>query len=149
METRTNLSRKLFIRLLGGLGTGLFAWLWYRLSDDQNQKEDRSEFRHRSDISLGVSYFGKYYLFRDKDGVHAFSTTCTHAGCRIGRSNSGILHCGCHGSQFDAASGKPVKGPAILPLQQLECKFEKETGQWVVKLLPPGDSPDKSKIKGS
>jgi len=149
MGTQTKLSRKLFIRILGGFGTGLFVWLWYRLSDRESQKYDRSEFRHSGNISMGVSHYGKYYLFRNQDGVFAFSTTCTHAGCRIGRSNTGILHCGCHGSQFNAASGKPVKGPAILPLQQLECKFEKETGQWVVKLHPPGDSHDNSKIQGS
>ncbi len=140
MEGQTVLSRKSFIRILGGLGTGLFVWLWHRLSDDQSQKDSRTTYRHGSDIAMGVSYYGKYYLFRDQLGVVAYSTTCTHAGCRIGRANTGILQCGCHGSQFDAATGKAIKGPAIQPLQKFECNFDAKSGQWIVKCQPAKES---------
>jgi Rieske Fe-S protein len=140
MEKPITLSRKLFIRILAGLGSGLFIWLWYRLSDNQARKESSTEFRHGPDITMGVSFYGRYYLFRNQSGVFAFSTTCTHAGCRIGKASGVILQCGCHGSRFEAATGKAVKGPAFLPLQQFECNFDDKTGQWIVKCQPVKDS---------
>ena len=139
MARQTILSRKSFLRLLTGFGTGLFLWTWYRMSDHQARMENQTEFRHGGDMPLGVNYFGKYYLYRRTDGVVAFSTVCTHAGCRIGKSNSGILQCGCHGSRFDAATGKPVNGPAIHPLTELDCRYNAKTGEWIVKLKPRTD----------
>ena len=139
MARQTILSRKLFLRLLTGFGTGTFFWIWYRMSDIQADKENLSEFRHGEIIPPGVSHFGKYFLFRKDDSVIAFSTVCTHAGCRIGESKSGILQCGCHGSRFDAATGKPVNGPAIHPLTELDCRFDAKTGEWIVKLKPRTD----------
>lgn len=121
--------------MLAGLGSLLFAWVWYRVSSFQTEKETRMEFRHGRDIPLGISYFGKYYLIRTKDSLRAFSTTCTHAGCRIGKNNGSLLQCSCHGSQFEAETGNPLKGPAIKPLQQLDCRFDEKAGQWVVRLL--------------
>ena len=53
-------------------------------------------------------------LFRDKQGVYAISTTCTHLGCVIKPSSTGF-DCPCHGSRFDHV-GKVIKGPAPSPL---------------------------------
>lgn len=134
MKDRTLISRKLFINSLTGIGAGIFGWLWFRLSASQEARENQTEFRHNADISIGISHFGKYYLYRKGKSVHAFSTKCTHAGCLIGKANGGILQCACHGSQFDAATGNPLKGPAIKPLQELECQFDSYSNQWIVKL---------------
>ncbi len=144
MQNQRKQSRRLFVKLAAGLGTGLFALTWYRLSETQFGKENLLEFRHSADIPMGVSYFGKYYLIRDEKSVRAFSTTCTHAGCRIGKGSGTVLKCGCHGSQFDAKSGKPVKGPAIKPLQELDCYFDKSSGSWIVKLQPVAQSPERT-----
>ena len=141
MDKPIVLSRKSFVKIIAGICTGSFLWSWYNLSKDQVQKENQSEFRHSEDISLGISYFGKYFLYRTTDSVVAFSTICTHAGCRIGKSNSGILQCECHGSRFDAATGRPLKGPAIHPLRQFDCRFDSRTGEWIVKLQTPKDQP--------
>ncbi len=140
MKNRKTITRKLFIQILAGIGTGLFTWIWYKLSEFQDAKESQSEFRHNADIPLGTSYCGKYYLYRKGNSVHAFSTKCTHAGCLIGKSNTGILQCNCHGSQFDAETGKPLKGPAIKPLRELNCLFDPSSGQWIVKLQPNGNA---------
>jgi len=134
MKKRDNLSRRLFFQTLAGLGTALFGWSWYKLSSVQKGQNNQSEFRHDVDIPLGVSYFGRYYLFRDPKGLRAFSTSCTHAGCRLGREQGGFLACGCHGSRFDAATGQPIMGPAYKPLQELECYFDQKNGQWIIKL---------------
>ena len=133
METQKRISRKIFIRWTTRVIVGLTLWIWYRLSRFQNEQEKGIEFAHGNDIPLGISYHGRYYLFRTKDSIRAFSTTCTHAGCRIGRGSGDTLQCSCHGSQFEGMSGKPLKGPAIKPLRELECRFNGKTGQWIVK----------------
>lgn len=54
---------------------------------------------------------------RDPAGaVHAFSATCTHQGCTVVSVQDGTISCPCHGSQFDAATGAPRRGPATRPL---------------------------------
>ena len=144
METRLKISRKSFLNIFIGLTTGLFLWLWYRLSNDETEGNNQSEVRHKADIPPGVNHFGKYYLFREGETVVAFSTTCTHAGCRLGKTHSSVLQCGCHGSQFEASTGRPLKGPAFKPLQKLDCQFNNDTNQWVVKLVQSADSKSKS-----
>jgi Rieske Fe-S protein len=136
MKKRSSLSRRLFFRSMAGLSTGVVVWTWYRLGQFQSEKENLAEFRHGADIPLGVSYFGKYYLYRDETGIRAFSTSCTHAGCRIEKEHSGFLQCSCHGSKFEAETGKPVKGPALKSLQELDCHFDQKSDQWIIKLQP-------------
>ncbi|OPF75198.1 FeS-binding protein [Streptomyces antioxidans] len=46
----------------------------------------------------------------------AFSAVCTHAGCVVDTVEDGKINCPCHGSQFDARTGKVVQGPAERPL---------------------------------
>ena len=133
-------SRKIFIRSTAGISLGFAFWIWQRISRFQTGREKRGEFRHGKDIPLGISFFGKYYLFRFNDSIRAFSTTCTHAGCRIGKGNGNSLQCNCHGSQFDGSSGKPLKGPAIKPLLELECDLDPVSGQWIVKLFTGTDA---------
>ena len=40
-------------------------------------------------------------------------------------------------SRFDAETGKSLKGPAIKPLQEFECQFDDENGQWVELIAIP------------
>ena len=44
--------------------------------------------------------------------VHAFSSTCTHQGCTVSSVQNGVISCPCHGSRFDASTGKVLSGPA-------------------------------------
>ena len=136
MNKHKLISRLSFLRILTGIGTGFFMWIWYRMSEDQARKENQEEFRHKGAIPLGVSYYEKYYLYRINDLVVAYSTVCTHAGCRIGKTNGNFLQCSCHGSRFDAATGKALKGPAIHPLHQLDCRYDTTTSEWIVKMHP-------------
>ncbi|MDP2335665.1 MAG: Rieske (2Fe-2S) protein [Bacteroidota bacterium] len=138
MGKQKPISRNSFLRIVTGLILGLVAWIWYNLTNFQTERENSLEFRHNQDVPMGISYFEKYYLYRTDRSVRAFLTQCTHAGCRIGMSTGAVLQCNCHGSQFDAETGKPLKGPAIKPLQEIECRFDKENGQWMVSLRPMG-----------
>ena len=133
MEKQKRISRKTFIRWTTRLILGLAFWIWYRITNYQTERERSLDFVHGQDIPMGISFFGKYYLFRTGNSIRAFSTTCTHAGCRIGMGSGDALQCSCHGSQFEGKSGKPLKGPAFKPLQELECRFNAKTGQWIVK----------------
>jgi Rieske Fe-S protein len=44
--------------------------------------------------------------------IHAFSAVCTHQGCTVDKVANGTIDCPCHGSRFDAVTGKVVGGPA-------------------------------------
>jgi Rieske Fe-S protein len=46
----------------------------------------------------------------------AFSTTCTHQGCKVSKVESGRIKCPCHGSQYSIADGSVEAGPAPRPL---------------------------------
>ncbi|MFH9675837.1 Rieske (2Fe-2S) protein [Streptomyces sp. NPDC017405] len=60
---------------------------------------------------------------RGKDGtLKAYSTICTHAGCPINKLEGTTLICPCHGSRFDAVTGKVIEAPATAPLTELTVK---------------------------
>jgi Rieske Fe-S protein len=44
-----------------------------------------------------------------------FSAICTHMGCTV-NADGDKLNCPCHGSQYDALTGKVLRGPAPAPL---------------------------------
>ena len=46
----------------------------------------------------------------------AFTAVCTHRQCTVSKVVDGTIDCPCHGSQFSAADGSVVKGPAEQPL---------------------------------
>ena len=132
MESQKLVSRTAFFRITAGLSLGLITWVWWQITRFQISKETRTSFRHGPAIPQGISFFGNYYIYRNGNSLRAFSTTCTHAGCRIGQSHGERLLCSCHGSQFDGPTGKPVRGPAFKPLRELECTFEQDSEQWIV-----------------
>ena len=60
--------------------------------------------------------------------VVAFSAICTHQGCKV--APAGVtLNCPCHGSKFDAMTGRVLNGPAKADLAPVA---EKISGQDVV-----------------
>ncbi|MBO0653144.1 Rieske (2Fe-2S) protein [Streptomyces triculaminicus] len=54
----------------------------------------------------------------------AFSAVCTHAGCVVDKVEDGKVTCPCHGSVFDAATGKVLQGPAGAPLPSVPVKAD-------------------------
>ncbi|WP_432588780.1 Rieske (2Fe-2S) protein [Streptomyces sp. HD1123-B1] len=60
---------------------------------------------------------------RDADGAYtAFSAVCTHAGCVVDAVEGNKISCSCHGSEFDARTGKVLQGPATQPLPSVPVK---------------------------
>jgi glycine/D-amino acid oxidase-like deaminating enzyme/nitrite reductase/ring-hydroxylating ferredoxin subunit len=66
----------------------------------------------------------KIAAYRDEEGrLHEHSAVCPHMGCVV-RWNSleGCFDCPCHGSQFAAADGEALNGPAVSGLAPLQEK---------------------------
>jgi Rieske Fe-S protein len=53
--------------------------------------------------------------------VVAFSAICTHQGCTV-EADGKQLACPCHGSVYDAFTGKNISGPAPAPLHPFAVK---------------------------
>jgi len=70
-------------------------------------------------------------LFRTKNGVFAYSATCTHQGCTVAyQSSKKSLYCPCHGAEFDPfKNGGVITGPTRDALPTVKVKI---TGDWVV-----------------
>lgn len=56
-----------------------------------------------------------------KGEIKAFSSVCTHQGCAV-KPDGAELHCPCHNSVYDAATGEVVSGPAPEPLPSVPVK---------------------------
>jgi len=54
-----------------------------------------------------------------KGTILAFSARCTHQGCTVAPADK-KLNCPCHGSVYDAATGKVLQGPARRPLAKVD-----------------------------
>jgi Rieske Fe-S protein len=57
---------------------------------------------------------------RDGDSVYALDLVCTHLGCTVTVTSTG-LSCPCHGSRFDR-QGRVLKGPADRSLGRLQVE---------------------------
>lgn len=55
----------------------------------------------------------------EKGDVVAFTAICTHRGCTV-KPSGAQLRCPCHGSVYDAFTGKNVSGPAPSPLAAVQ-----------------------------
>lgn len=55
--------------------------------------------------------------------VVAFSAICTHQHCTVQPAGKEYI-CPCHGSRYDAFTGKVLQGPATKPLQPVKVKLK-------------------------
>lgn len=76
------------------------------------------------------------YAVRPGEGeLKAFSAICTHMGCVVAFVESDkTFQCPCHGSIFEAFTGKVVQGPATIPLPEIPLALG-EHGE--VYVVPP------------
>lgn len=58
----------------------------------------------------------------------ALDAVCTHLGCTVAyQPERNVIHCNCHGGEYDAQTGKNISGPPPRPLRA-----------YVVKVLETG-----------
>jgi Rieske Fe-S protein len=72
----------------------------------------------------GVVSHGVVITRNGTGAVHAVSATCTHQGCTVASPRRGVVTCPCHGSQFDAATGQVLRGPATEPLPKVNVHLQ-------------------------
>ena len=106
------------------------------------------EERHTRVLSLGgLEQFAigmtdrpieRLRLIKDRNGLGAMSTVCTHQSCVVRVAEDRTLLCPCHGSQFDEG-GKVLKGPAPsdLPWFLLSLSERNEVLVHFDELKPP------------
>ncbi len=51
------------------------------------------------------------------------SAICTHQGTEVGLPSNNVITCPNHGSQFNAANGNVVRGPAASPLPKFTASY--------------------------
>lgn len=63
-------------------------------------------------------------LIHHKDGSWvALDAVCTHLGCTVQyQPERNVIHCNCHGGEYDAQTGKNISGPPPRPLRPYVAK---------------------------
>jgi Rieske Fe-S protein len=61
----------------------------------------------------GAAIVGDVVVSQPTAGFYkAFSAVCTHQNCLVSKIEGTTITCTCHGSQFSAADGSVITGPA-------------------------------------
>jgi nitrite reductase/ring-hydroxylating ferredoxin subunit len=71
------------------------------------------------EVNTAKNQYPSFAFSRVQGKVHALSTVCTHAGCKVVADKSEIV-CNCHMSYFSPVDGAALAGPARLPLTKYE-----------------------------
>ena len=119
-------SRRKFITTLA-LACASLGLLWRYLTPPSLSRRQVVARAPRADVPVdGALVFSRerVALMREGDTVYALDLVCTHLGCTVTVTSSG-LSCPCHGSRFDR-QGRVLKGPADRTLRRL--KVEEHAG---------------------
>lgn len=67
-------------------------------------------------------------LIHHKDGTwNAFDAVCAHLGCTVGYlPDRDVIHCNCHGGEYDSRTGKNISGPPPHPLAKYVAKIQED-----------------------
>jgi len=116
--------------------TGGFITLWHSMNRKQEKLSEKpAETRiNISKLGTGIFLFEKFIVVKSESLLKVYSNKCTHAGCRINQEIDGQLLCPCHGSKFDAATGRVLQGPAGLPLSAIPFITNVKTGEIIIKV---------------
>jgi cytochrome b6-f complex iron-sulfur subunit len=127
------MERRTFIRLTGFTLLVPLSWLWIRMSERLEQTRSVGTApKVLKNIAEGVNFFDEYIVVSLNGTTSVFSSRCSHAGCRISKSEGNQLICPCHGSRYDALSGKVIKGPSLENLKKLTFRLDKPGGDVII-----------------
>jgi cytochrome b6-f complex iron-sulfur subunit len=115
-------SRRRFLTTLT-LMCGSLGLLWRYLTPSAAQRRQVVARALRVDVPAeGALVFRqeRVALMREGDTIYALGLVCTHLGCTVTVTSSGLT-CPCHGSRFDR-HGRVLKGPADRTLNRLKVE---------------------------
>lgn len=115
-------SRRAFITKIA-LFVGSLALLRRYLTPHPVQRRSVVVSLHKADLPAhGALIYreARVAVFNAEKGLYALSLVCTHLGCTLNVTDSG-LSCPCHGSLFDL-QGNVLKGPADRSLQRMRVE---------------------------
>ncbi|MQY23202.1 QcrA and Rieske domain-containing protein [Nocardia macrotermitis] len=94
-------------------------------SSSTTAKQADAPLTSTSDVPVGGGVIvGDTVVTQPTAGTYSgFSTTCTHAGCKVNKVVNGLIECPCHGSTFHL-DGTVAHGPATRPLASHAVKVQ-------------------------
>jgi len=136
LEKDRLINRKTFLKLTTLAFAAAFVTIWYLVTGRQKKLSEKPVIKmiNATKLGTGVFLFDRFIVVKSTDGLKVFSNQCTHAGCRINRETDGQLICPCHGSKYEAATGKVLQGPAGLPLARIPFSTNAKTGEIIIKI---------------
>lgn len=135
-----SIGRRTFVRMgLGGVGFCYAAAIGYPVYRYLSSPVEKSAaLAAITEVSLvdaqalpvGSAMMFKFgphpaMLIHHADGTWtALDAVCTHLGCTVQYQPArGVIHCACHGGEYDPRSGKNLSGPPPRPLKQYVVKL--------------------------
>ena len=136
MDKDRYINRKTFLRLATFSAVAAFVALWRIMTGKSKELTERPVVNriNASKLGTGIFLFEKFIVVKSDSMLKVYSNKCTHAGCRINQEIDGQLLCPCHGSKFDAATGRVLQGPAGLPLSAIPFITNVKTGEITINI---------------
>jgi Rieske Fe-S protein len=136
LDKNRYINRKTFLRLATFSAVAAFVALWSIMTGKSKELTERPVVNriNASKLGTGIFLFEKFIVVKSDSMLKVYSNKCTHAGCRINQEIDGQLLCPCHGSKFDAATGRVLQGPAGLPLTEILFGMDAKTGEIIIKV---------------
>jgi Rieske Fe-S protein len=130
------INRKQFLRLIALAAGSAFVIIWNSMARKQRQLSETPVITKIdvAKLGTGIFFFAHFILSKSENSIKVFSNKCTHAGCRINQEIDGQLICPCHGSKFDASTGRVLQDPAGLPLSIIPFAIDEKTAEIIVKI---------------
>ncbi len=147
MAVKTYTRREIINSAIKAVATALLFPLFIAMSKKAKGESPEGEGKEPLSVTLSLEeekyavlreIGGSVYVSIDGEGkpvivhrvsekeVSAFSSSCSHAGCKVRLPENGKVICPCHSSVFDA-HGKQLKGPASRDLKQFSAKLQDST----------------------
>lgn len=136
MKKGAFIDRKTFLRLATLAVVSAVLALWHMVTGKQKQLLEQPVEHGINDAKLGpgIYLYDTFILVKSAVKLKVFSNKCTHAGCRINKEIDGQLLCPCHGSRYDALTGKVLQGPAANALPSIPFHIDAKTGELIIKV---------------
>jgi len=131
MTNKQKISRKNFFKVIAAIISIPFTVLWFTGTKRVISTAKKKKILVPQNLSDGITFLESAIIKKDGKSLTAFSSKCTHLGCKINSTVNDNLVCPCHGSKF-SFDGIPQNGPATVPLNKLEIVKDKSTGELVV-----------------